>query len=133
MKTILLIILLFYSTLAYNQTVVEMMSPEDATIILLEVDNKSDADIYVYKTKKKSEYKEWFLMWRFRKGGWSNFAIYVVKDTTKLFVPAAESIHEKDTTYQIQGKVFFVDDKKDIGYKTAEFRLPGLMRRIRLK
>jgi len=99
------------------QTFVEMMHPSDAQIILLEVTDSLDADICIYKTQKKTEYKEWDLMWRFRRGGFSNFSIYIAKDTTEFITSAEDSWSGEETTYPCHGKVYFVKNKESRKYR----------------
>lgn len=129
MKTILFILFILFSTLSYGQTVIEMMSPEDAQIILLEVKDKKEADVYIYKTHlNKVAKEEWNLVWKFKKGGFSNFAIFIAQDTSQLFVPASESYHERDDRYLSAAKIYFVENKEDAGYKDPHFEIEGIMR-----
>jgi len=106
---------------------IEMTSPEDANLILLEVQDSSQADIYVYKTKKISEAKDWDCMWKFRKFGFSNFAVYIAKDPKELKVSAEESITEEEMKYVSAGKVYFVKNKKYRGYRKG-FAIEGMMK-----
>lgn len=106
-----------------------MCSPEDAQIILLETNSINQANLAVYKTKKKTEYQEWNLKWKFKKWGFSNFTIYIAKDTSELFVPKEESLHrETDFQYIPQGKIYFTNNINEIGYKTPNYKLEGVMK-----
>ena len=130
MKTILLIILITIGSLSYGQTMIEMMSPGDADIILLEVYSKDSADVWVYKTTDKKESAQWDLMWRFKNWGFSNFSVYLAKDTSDLHVYAEDTYEEVETYYTPHAKVYFVDNKNDVGYKNKNFRIEGIMRKV---
>jgi len=123
----ILIILVFLSFNCFSQTMIEMTSPEDANIILLEVSDSSQADIYIYKTNKRYQSKEWDCMWKFKKFGFSNFAIYIAKDEKELYVSEEQSIDGIEKTFISQGKVYFVKNKENRGYKKG-FALEGMMK-----
>lgn len=90
------------------QTVIEMMSPADADIILMEVNDITKADILVYKTRKTSEAREWNLKWKFKHGGWANYSIYVAKDFDELTVNPEDEFDDVTITYKPNGYVYFV-------------------------
>lgn len=126
---IFIILVLFVITYrySYSQTVIEMLHPGDANLVLLEVDKPEDADIVVYKTDKKEEYEEWNCKWKFKKWGFSNFSVYLTKD------PQDSLLHDDDLgiDYAIQGRIYFTDNKEEAGYKTPGFQLEGVMKRIK--
>jgi len=128
MKIFLIIFFsLLISSIAKNQTVIEMMHPGDANLVLLVVDKPEDADIVVYKTDKKEEYEEWNCKWKFKKWGFSNFSVYLTKSTEDSL------LHDNDMgiDYNIQGRIFFTDKKEEAGYKTPGFQLEGVLRRVK--
>ena len=53
MKYLIIILLAITPFITNSQTVIEMFSPLDAQIILLEVDTPSHADVFIYKTKSQ--------------------------------------------------------------------------------
>lgn len=119
-------ILLFFSIYSLrSQTVIEMMHPGDANIILLEVNNPEDADIIIYKTNKKEEYEEWNCKWKFKKWGFANFSVYIAKspDDSLLYDD------ELGIKYNIQGKVYFTNKKEEARYVTPGFQLEGVLRK----
>jgi len=127
MKTFLIVFFSFFvSLVAKNQTVIEMMHPGDANLVLLVVDKPEDADIVVYKTDKKEEYEEWNCKWKFKKWGFSNFSVYLTKSTEDSL------LYDNDMgiQYNIQGRIFFTDKKEEAGYKTPGFQLEGVLRRV---
>jgi hypothetical protein len=94
-----------------------MTSPEDAQIILLEVKDSVQADMFIYKTKYIQEAKEWDCMWKFKKFGFANFAIFITSDTTQLQVTEEESLLGENKQYIPSGKIYFVTNKENRGYK----------------
>lgn len=125
MKFIVFIIGLLLSAFVANaQTVIEMTHPGDANLILLEVDDISKADIAVYKTDNKAEYEEWDCKWKFKTWGFSNFSVYLTKDTND------PKLLDEETGIQhvFHGKIFFTDDIKQCGYKTEGFMLEGVLK-----
>ena len=122
--TLLLILLinLYYNGMA--QSVIEVIDPAEADIILLQVDKKEDADIVVYKTKKSSESKQWDCMWMFKKWGFSDLSIFIytdVKDTSKFV--------DEDLKYKFSGRVYYTQNKDERGYKDPDFQIEGLIRK----
>ena len=117
-----------FPIIMHGQTFIEMSSPEDASIILLEVTDKSEADLLVYKTDSKQESNEWDLKWKFRRGGFSNFGIYIAKDLSELFLTAEEAYDETSKQLKPHAKVYFVDAPDSTRYQTETFRLEGVMR-----
>ena len=124
-KLITIILLVLFSLINYSQTVINMMNPEDAQLILLEIDEKDSADVVIYKTNKKEEYLKWDCMWKFKKWGFSNFAIYIAKDISELKIVNLEGDTVK---YEPDAKIFITNNKKERGYKNKNVRLPGIMR-----
>lgn len=125
MKLILLLFgFLIFVFNGYSQTVIEMTHPGDANLILLEVDDISKADVAVYKTDNKAEYEEWDCKWKFRTWGFSNFSVYLTKDSND------PKLLDEETGIQhvFHGKIFFTDNKELCGYKTEGFMLEGVLR-----
>lgn len=123
MKTIFTIIMALFMFHANSQSVIEMMSPGDANIILLETKDISKADIVVYKTRKNEDYKQWDYMWKFKTWGFANFSVYIAqseKDT--LLVD-----NEEGYNYVISGKIYFTQNKEERGLKNMKFHLEGVM------
>lgn len=104
-----------------------MTSPEDANLILIEVKDSSQADAYIYITNKRSEAKKWDCMWKFNKFGFSNFAIYIAKDEKELHMSEDETIDGIEKTFVSQGKVYFVKNKENRGYRKG-FAIEGVMK-----
>lgn len=129
MKYLLVIILFFSAYLTKGQTVIEMMYPGDANLVLLQVQNEKDADIVVYKTDDIKKSQNWDLEWKFRKWGFSNFSIYLAQspDDT-LLVDKEEGV-----TYPLQGKIYFTDNPDERGYKNPNFHLEGVFRKVKTK
>jgi len=125
MKKILTLILILTSLVCCSQTVINMMDPGDATIILLEVDDPFDASIIVYKTNNKKEYKAWDYMWKFKKWGFSNFSIYIAENKDELTV---KNMDDELITYEPHATIFFTQNKNQRGYLNVDVRLPGIMR-----
>jgi len=107
------------------QTVIEMMNPGDANQVLLEVNDISKADVVVYKTEDKTEVEEWNYMWKFKKWGFSNFSVYITKDSSDTLLFDAEM----GITYQLQGKIYFTNNKEERGIKTPGFHLEGVLQK----
>ncbi len=129
MKHLITIVLLLNVYLSKGQTVIEMMYPGDANLVLLQVQNEKDADIVVYKTEDQNEAESWDLKWKFRKWGFSNFSVYLAQspDDT-LLVDKEEGI-----TYPLQGKIYFTDNPDERGYKNPNFHLEGVFRKVKMK
>ncbi len=128
MKHIILTLSALLCTLAAKpQTVIEMMFPEDANLILLEVNNPDSADIVVYKTKDKKQAEQWDLMWKFKKWGFSNFSVYITKS------PDDTLLYDKETgiRYPINGRVYFTNNPDERGYKNPNFHLEGVFRKVK--
>ncbi len=122
--TIVFIFSLIYSSFA--QTVIEMTHPTDAQLVLLKVDNKKDADIIAYKTKKKSESMQWDCLWKFKKWGFANLSIFILNNI-------ADTVLYKDDEngFAIDGKVYFTDNKEERGYNDQNFRLKNVFRMLK--
>jgi len=128
MKRIIIISIAFlFTASAKPQTVIEMTFPEDANLILLEVDNPDSADIVVYKTNDKKQAEQWDLMWKFKKWGFSNFSVYITKnpDDTLLFD------RETGIRYPINGRIYFTNNPDERGYKNPDFHLEGVFRKVK--
>jgi len=129
-KKILFLFILMVTINLYSlgQSVIEVVDPADADIVLLSVDKKENADIVVYKTKKISESKQWDCMWLFKKWGLSDISIFIYTDIkdTALYV-------DVDLKYKIQGKVFFTQNIQERGYKVPDFSIEGLRRKVTIR
>lgn len=129
MKYILSFILVFMILSSKSQTVIEMMYPGDANLVLLQVQNEGDADLIVYKTEDKSEAEKWDLQWKFRKWGFSNFSIYLAQSENDTLLVDKEN----GVTYPIQGKIYFSTNPDERGYKNPNFHLEGVFRKVKTK
>lgn len=115
---------LFLST--QSQTVIEMAHPGDANLILLEVDSKDKADIVVYKTELKEEVQEWDCKWKFKEWGFSNFSIYIAKDSNDPLLTDEETGRK----FIFHAKVYFTESIAEAGYQDPNFRLEGVFRKV---
>lgn len=131
MKTLLIILFLLLSTINYGQTFIEMISPEDANVILLEVKDSSKADIIIYITSEKEEANGWDCKWKFNSWGFSNFSIFIAKDSTQLNLDTNQTFHPEAYTIKHNGTVYFTKNPEDARYRNSSFRLMGVMRRIK--
>lgn len=106
-----------------------MMSPQDADIILLKVDDSTKADIIVYLTKKKSEYEKWDCAWKMKKWGFANFSVFLASDTTQLIIEPDDDLDNIQTIrLQPDGTVYFTKNPEIRGYRMPYFKLPGVMK-----
>lgn len=121
-----LIFFVFAGYQLIGQSVIEMADPTDAEIVLLEVDNKENADIIVFKTRKKYESKQWDCMWRYRKWGFSDLSIFIFSDLSDTL-----KYKDEDTQYKINGKVYFTENIKERGYNDPNFRIEGIIRKFK--
>jgi hypothetical protein len=120
----LLILFVVLCNRGISQSVIEVVDPAEADVILLQVDKKEDADVVVYKTKKASESKEWDCMWMFKQWGFSDLSIYIytdVKDTSKFV--------DEDLKYKFSGRIYFTQNKDERGYRDPHFQIEGLTRK----
>lgn len=126
---LILIISMLFSVASFSQTVIEMTHPIDAGLVLLLVDEPSEADIVVYKTNSKSEADEWDCKWKFRSWGFSNISVYLTKN------PLDSLLVDPDTGMNLpfDGKIYFTDDVNKRGYKDRDFRLEGVFRKLKLE
>ena len=123
MKHLIFILFIIATLLTYSQTVIEMEYIEDADIVLREVNDTNLADIIIYRAEHKSSAKYWDSMWYFKKWGFSNFSIYIIKEN--------EPIRVSDTTLTprpVSGNVYFTNDYKLRGYRGSKFHLDGVMK-----
>jgi hypothetical protein len=126
-----LILYLFAIIISFNcvgQSVIELIDPFDADVILLSVNNKEEADIIVYKTKKQSECRQWDCMWLFKQWGFSNLSLFIytdINDTTKYA--------DGDSKYKINGKVYFTQNIEERGYTNPNTIIEGLIKKSREK
>ena len=126
MKRLFLLLFLFVIICfqLMGQSVIEVMGPAEADVILLSVDKKEDADIVVYKTRKTSESKQWDCMWMFKKWGFADLSLYLyenIKDTSQFA--------DEDLKYKIQGRVYFTENIQERGYRNPNFTIEGLIRK----
>ncbi len=127
----LLILCLFTVFLCFDsigQSVIELMDPFDADVILLSVNKKEEADIIVYKTKKISESKQWDCMWLFKQWGFSNLSIFIYTDISDTAKYA-----DGDSKYKINGKVYFTQNIIERGYANPNTIIEGLIKKSREK
>ena len=129
MKTLALFLFMIVSLFMRAQTVIEMMYPGDANLVLLEVDNPDSADIIVYKTHDKKQAAQWDLMWKFKKWGFSNFSVYITKDPNDSLLIDEET----GIKYPIQGRIYFTNNPDERGYKNPDFHLEGVFRKVKTK
>jgi len=125
-KVILIFVIFFGTNTSFSQTVIEMASPLDANVVLLEVDSPEKADLIVYKTSDKKLIQEYNCKWKFKAWGFSNFSIYITKDSNDELLMDEETGRKK----AINGKIYFTDDVAQAGYKNPEFRLEGVFRKV---
>lgn len=126
MKILIIVLFsIFVSLATKSQTVIEMTHPGDANLVLLVVDKPEDADIVVYKTDKKEEFEEWNCKWKFKKWGFSNFSVYLTKSVDDSLL----NDDDLGIRYNIQGRIFFTNNKDEAGYKTPGFQLEGVLRK----
>lgn len=129
MRTLTFILALALAALTSPaQTFVEVTSPEDASLVLLEVKTPADADVCVYKTRKNSESAQWDLMWKFRKGGWANYTVFIAQTPDQLYVPADQSLDEVERDYIPAARVCFVQSPEGRGYLKKGFQIEGVMK-----
>ena len=126
MKRIIFLITIFISLNSFSQTVIEMMHPLDANLVLLEVDSPDKADIVVYKTDDKKLYQQYDCKWKFKSWGFSNFSIYITKDENDPLLTDEETGRKRP----INAKVYFTDDVNQAGYRNPNFRLEGVFRKV---
>lgn len=127
MKKILIFsVLMTFVYQSFSQTVIEMLHPADANVVLLEVGSKEDADIVIYKTEDKKEAQEWNCKWKFKDWGFSNFSIYISQTESDSLLYDTETGNK----LIIHGKVFFTDNSSECGYMDLNFRLEGVLRKI---
>ena len=125
-RVILISLIFFGFSNGFSQTVIEMASPLDANIVLLEVDSPDKADLVVYKTSDKDLIQEYNCKWKFKAWGFSNFSIYITKDENDEMLMDEETGRKKE----INGKVYFTNDVAQAGYKNPDFRLEGVFRKV---
>ncbi len=110
----------------FSQTVIEMAYPQDANLVLLEVDSPKKADIIVYKTNDKKEAQEWNLKWKFKKWGFSNFSVYITKDPNDSLLVDEETGRKSI----FNAKVYFTSSPDSARYTDPDFRLEGVFRKV---
>ena len=123
MKTILILTMLFFATLTFSQTMIEMAHPADADIVLIEVKDTADADVIIYLTDEKEEIETWDCMWKTKAWGFSNFSFYLAKSETDSLL-----ITDDGKPILISGKIYFTKNKELRGYKNDKVHLDGVMR-----
>lgn len=106
------------------QTVIEVIHPEIADIILYEVKDSSLADIIVYKTHLKKYANDWALRWKFKNWGFANFAIYITDS-----IECEDMLNtETGERYPINGKVYFTTNCEEARYRNPNFHIDGMMK-----
>lgn len=129
MKTIIYILIFISSLTLKGQTVIEMGHPADADLILLETKDSSLADFFIYKTDYKRDAAQWDYVWKFKKWGFCNFSVYILKDISEMDnVELDEGIE-----YIVHGTVYFTTDCEKRGIKKKGFALEGIMKVNRTK
>ena len=129
MKGILIILLgLLFWTTSFSQTMVEVTHPADADIVLLQVPDSSDADVIICITQDKKKAKQWDCMWKFKKWGSANFAVYIARDTLSLYTKKEDTFDEEAEFYSPDAKIYFTVYENERGYKNELFYIPGIMR-----
>jgi len=122
----ILLFVLIVSQFVNAQTVIEMAYPQDANLVLLEVDSPDKADIIVYKTDDKKLAQEWDLKWKFKKWGFSNFSVYITKDANDSLLVDEETGRK----LLFNAKVYFTDKPEEARYTDPNFRLEGVFRKV---
>jgi hypothetical protein len=126
MKRVLFFLITLSTLHIKAQTVIEMAYPQDANLVLLEVDSPDKADIIVYKTDDKKLAQEWDLKWKFKKWGFSNFSVYITKDVNDSLLVDEETGRK----LLFNAKVYFTDNPEDARYTDPNFRLEGVFRKV---
>ena len=122
MKTIL-IFLIFFGLSLHSQTMIEMSHPADANIVLLEVQDTSEADVIIYLSDIKEEIETWDCMWKTKAWGFSNFSFYLAHSESDSLL-----IDDEGNKILISGKVYFTKNKSERGYKNDKVHLDGVMK-----
>jgi len=130
-KIIIILIFIVSAIICSGQTFVEMMSPEDANVVLLKVTDPNEADIIIYLTDDNKEAQEWDCMWKIRKWGFANFSLFIATDTTQLIMTKEETLKDDAYTIPYQGKVYFTTNKNERKYKNPSFRIDGVMKVVK--
>lgn len=127
MKTCIILLLIIVSSSVYSQTMMEMSNPNDANIVLLEVQDTTNADIVVYLSDIKEEYQSWDCIWKIKEWGFSNFTYYLAQSEsdTLLFTD------DDKFPIPINGKVYFTDNKSIRGYRNNKVHIDGMMRKVK--
>ena len=131
MKYLVLILAVLFITSVKGQTFIEMMSPADASIILMEVDSAHKADICIYKTKKLKETND--LVWKFKKLGFSTYTIFIAKYESEFYVSSEDSFDNFPEEVQPQGNVYFVDNIEEVKNVTGKFVLKKNFGKLKVK
>jgi len=107
-----------------SQTMIEMLHPEQADIVLCEVRDSSFADVVVYKTQSGKYADEWNLRWKFKKWGFANFAVYITDD------PFCDELVDEDTGQRrrVDAFVYFTPNCEEAMYRHPSFMINGMMR-----
>ena len=131
MKILFFIIFFIFCVSVKAQTVIEMMSPQDADVVLLKTNDSTKADIVVFVTNKKEQFEKWDCSWKIKKWGFSNFSIYIALDTNELIIDKLELSDDNfktDSILKYHGIIYFTTNYEFRGYKNPNFRLPGVLK-----
>jgi len=123
MKKLLIILMMFFASLSYSQTMIEMSNPNDADMIFLQVKDTSEADVIIYCADDKEEYESWDCMWKIKSWGFSNFSFYLAQTPNDSLL-----INEQGQKLLINGKIYFTHNKEIRGYKTSNAHIDGIMK-----
>ena len=123
-KLLLIVTFILFAAVACAQTMIEVIHPELADIVLVETSDSTLADIVVYKTRSNKYADEWMLRWKFKKWGFANFAVYITDD------PLCGDMVNDDTgkTYQVDAVVYFTPNCEEARYRKSDFMVRGMMR-----
>lgn len=124
MKKMLTAILIALALSCGAQTMIEVIHPELADIVLVETKDSSSADIVVYKTRSAKHADDWMLRWKFKKWGFANFAVYITDD------PLCDEMVDEETNkvYHVDAVVYFTQNCEEARYRNPHFMVRGMMR-----
>jgi len=103
---------------------IEVIHPELADLIFIETCDSLKADVIIYKTDNKECADAWDLMWKFKRWGFSNFAVYISSD------PFDDIFINEDSEKQFKANaiVYFTNNPTERKYRNPSFHIEGLMK-----
>ena len=125
---IFLILMIFFASLGFSQTMIEMADPNDVDMIFLQVKDTADADVIIYCATEKEEWESWDCMWKIKTWGFSNFSFYLAQDEYDSLL-----YNDEGQKLLINGKIYFTHNKELRGYRTNTAYIDGIMRVQRSK